>query len=92
MEKEIIRFEKFNLPIKLYNLCMHEGTDYRGMHSHVAIEIVEVKSGVLRCHINNDVIKVYPKQIIFINSNTGHRLFSANAEITYIHIDTGILE
>jgi len=92
LEKEIIRYEKFNLPVKLYDLTMHKGIVYRGMHSHVAIEIVEVKSGVLDCYINNSLIKVYPKQILFINRNTGHRLYSDNAEITYMHFDISIFE
>ncbi len=92
LEKEIIRYEKFNLPVKLYDLSMHKGVDYRGMHSHVAIEIVEVKSGVLDCYVNNNLVKVYPSQILFINRNTGHRLYSDNAEIIYIHFDMSIFE
>lgn len=91
MEKEIIRFGEFGLPMVLYHLHMQEGMAYRGMHSHAAIEIVAVKSGVLRCCINGDTICVYPNQILFINSNTGHRLFSENAEILYMHMDTSVL-
>lgn len=87
MEKEIIRFEEFALPIKLYNLNMREGTTYRGMHSHIAVEIVKVKSGELSCCINNEIIHLNSDEIIFINSNTGHRLYSRNAEISYMHID-----
>lgn len=91
MEKEIIRFESCGMPIILHHLRMQEGKTYRGMHSHAAIEIVKVESGVLNCCINGDIICVYPNQVIFINSNTGHRLFSEHAEILYIHIDTGVL-
>ncbi len=91
MEKEIICFEEFGLPMVLYYLCMQEGRAYRGMHSHAAIEIVEVKSGVLNCTMNGNTICVYPNQILFINSNTGHRLFSENAEILYMHLDTSVL-
>ncbi len=87
MEKEFIRFEKFNLPIKIHNLHMKEGGNYRGIHSHIAIEIVEVKEGVLDCYVNDEKITLFPGQIIFINSNTGHSLSSKNAEISYMHID-----
>ncbi len=92
MEKENIYFEKFNLPIKIHHLHMEEGGNYRGMHSHLAVEIVQVKSGILYCYVNDDIITVNPKQIIFINSNTGHRLSSENAEISYLHIDVNLLE
>lgn len=88
MEKEVISFEKFNLPIKLRHLHMYAGGVYRGIHSHRAFEIVRVKSGLLNCFFDGEVIKVYRGQIIFINSNTGHSLYSDNAEITYINIDT----
>ncbi len=92
MEKEIIRFENFGLPIKLHHLNMQKGKAYRGMHSHVAIEIVLVNEGMLFCHVDNDVVTLYPGQIIFINSNKGHMLSSEKADITYIHIDVGLLK
>ncbi|MBR3978213.1 MAG: helix-turn-helix transcriptional regulator [Oscillospiraceae bacterium] len=92
MEKEIICFEKLNLPIKIHQFYMETGMNYRGMHSHTAVEIVEVKSGILYCFVNDDIIEVNPKQIIFVNSNTGHRLYSENAEITYLQIDVNLLE
>jgi AraC-like DNA-binding protein len=92
MEKEIISFENLILPIKIHHLHMKDGGNYRGMHSHVAVEIVEVKSGILYCYVNDDIIRVSPKQIVFINSNTGHRLYSENAEISYLHIDVNLLE
>lgn len=87
MEKEIIRFDKNDLPIKLYRLNMRQDGNYLGMHSHVAVEVVEVKSGELQCHINNEVVQLCSGEIIFINSNTGHRLLSENAEISYMQID-----
>ncbi|MBR5453623.1 MAG: helix-turn-helix transcriptional regulator [Clostridia bacterium] len=87
MEKEFISFEEIDLPIKLYDLKMHQGGDYRGMHSHAAVEVVEVKSGDFFCYVNEDKIRLQPGEIIFINSNTGHRLSSENAEITYMYID-----
>ncbi len=92
MEKEVISFENFNLPIKIHNLYMNGLGNYRGMHSHMAVEIIEVKSGILYCYVNDDIIKVTKEQIIFINSNMGHRLFSENAEISYLHIDVNLLE
>lgn len=87
MEKEIISYEEIALPIKLYNLNMVEGNIYRGMHSHVAVEIVKVKSGEINCKINNEVIHLNTGEVIFINSNVGHRLYSNNAEISYLQID-----
>lgn len=92
MEKEIICFEKFNLPIKIQHLYMTESNQYRGRHSHAAVEIVEVKSGILNCCINDDIIMVHPKEIIFINSNVGHRLYSENAEVFYYQIDISLLK
>jgi AraC-like DNA-binding protein len=92
MEKELLSFEKFNLPIKIHNLHMESGKHYRGTHSHIAVEVISVKSGRLNCYVNNEVIKVGPKQIIFINSNTAHKLSSENAEISYLHIDASLLE
>ena len=87
MEKEIVRFEEYNLPIKLSRLNMLKGGAYRGMHSHVAVEVVEVNGGQLYCNVNGDVIKLCENEIIFINSNTGHRLYSENADISYMQID-----
>lgn len=92
MEKEIICFENFNLPIRIYRLNMKEGGNFREMHSHMAVEIVEVKSGILNCKVNEDVIEVHPRQIIFINSNTGHKLYSKNAEIVYYQVDVSLLQ
>ena len=71
---------------------MQDGKDYRGMHMHKAAEIIEVKSGILNCHIEDEIIKVYPNQVVFINSNTGHRLSSDNAEVFYAQIDIDLLE
>jgi len=92
MEKEIIRFENFNIPMKIHHLYMTGSDNYRGMHSHMAIEIVEVKSGILNCYVNDDVIEVHPKQIIFINSNTCHKLHSENTEVFYYQVDLSLLQ
>lgn len=92
MEKEIIYFEKSNLPINFRNLHMGKLGKHRGMHSHRAIEIVEVKSGKLYCYVDEDIIEINPKQIIFINSDIGHKLSSKNAEISYLQIDISLLE
>ena len=85
-EKEIINFEKPQLPIMINNIHIREKGFYRGMHSHTAIEVVKVKSGILNCFINDKIIRVYPKQVIAINSNIGHRLFSENAEVSCMQI------
>ena len=92
MEKEIISFEKFNLPIAVRRLHLDESRRYRGMHSHKAIEIVEVKRGILNCHVNEEIVPVHPGEIIFINSNIGHCLTSADAEISYLHFDAGLMK
>lgn len=86
MEKEIIYFEETMLPIKLYHLNMCQGATYRGVHSHTAVEVVRVESGELSCYVNNELIQLQSKEIIFINSNTGHKLWSKDAEISYMHI------
>lgn len=91
MEKEIIRFKKSRLPIMLYHLSMREGRVYRGMHSHKAMEIVAVKGGILHVEVNDTTMKGNPGQVIFINGDIGHRLYSDNAEILYLHIDVSLL-
>ena len=92
MEKEIISYDNFNLPVRINNLRMEDGGIYRGIHSHKAVEIVRVKSGTLRCQINETLVEVIPNQIVFINSNVSHKLFSENAEISYFQVDTSLLE
>ena len=87
MEKEIINFEKFRPFIRIRNLEMVENASYRGMHSHPAVEIVEVIKGSLVCNVNNEIIKVNSGQIIMINSNVGHKLYSENSSIVYTNID-----
>ena len=71
---------------------MIESDNFREIHSHMAVEIVEVKSGILNCRVNEDVIEVHPKEIIFINSNTAHKLYSKNAEIVYYQIDISLFQ
>ncbi len=88
MEKEIICFEEKELPINLNRISMQEGGSYRGMHAHVAIEVVVVQRGELLCYINEDAVMVGANQILLINSNIGHKLSSKNAEVTYLQIDT----
>lgn len=58
----------------------------------MAIEIVEVKSGTLECCVNNNVIMVYPGQMVFINSNIGHKLYSEHAEVFCYQIDISLLQ
>lgn len=87
MEKEYIRFKNVRLPINIHNMVMHEYNLYRGLHSHMAIEIIVVKSGNLNCYIHGDTISVQAKQTILINSNIVHKLSSNNAEIMYMQID-----
>lgn len=92
MEKEFIHFDNFNLPIKMQHIDMSEGKVYRGIHSHIAIEIVVVKSGTLNCCVDEKTIMLHPEQIIFINSNMRHRLYSENAEIVYYQVDISLLQ
>ena len=87
MEKEIISFEKSGIPVRINYLQSKEGKTYRGMHSHPAIEIVKVESGVFSCQIGSEEICVKTGETVLINSNIGHRLLPENAEITYIQID-----
>lgn len=87
MEKEIIHFEQPALPVKLYRLNIHHGGTYRGLHSHAAVEIVEVKSGELDCDVDGARVHLHVGEIIFINSNTGHELRSASADISCINME-----
>lgn len=88
MEKETIGFGELGLPIFIYHIFMQPEKTYRGMHSHPAIEIVQVKSGTLTCQTSDTELLIYPNQILLINSNQGHRLLSDNANITYFQFDT----
>lgn len=92
MEKEIIQYEHPDLPVRLHRLCMDSSGAYRGMHAHRAVEIVDVKRGVLSCYFGDGRAEVKAGQVIFINSNTGHRLFSDDAEIIYLQLDVNLLE
>ncbi len=87
MEREIIIFKSYRLPIYIDNLFMQEYGTYRGLHSHMAIEIIIVKNGILNCYINGDTISVKANQTVLINSNMIHQLSSPSADITYMQID-----
>lgn len=87
MEKETIRFGERGLPIFISRLFMQSDKAYRGMHSHPAIEIVQVKSGRLTFQTSQRELVVYPNQILIINSNVGHRLLSDDANIIYFQFD-----
>ena len=87
MEKEIISFEKSGLPVQIHHIRGDTGKPYRGMHSHPAIEIVAVRSGLLNCQICGEELCVKAGETVLINSNTGHRLLPENVEITYIQVD-----
>ena len=87
MEKENISFKREGLFIRSMNICMNPSGDYRGMHSHLAIEIVKVSKGMLICYVGNETVSVNEDEIILINSNIAHKLCSDNAEINYTNID-----
>lgn len=87
MEKEIIRFEGTNLPIKICNTVFSQSGIYRDMHSHHAIELIEIKQGALNIQINHEIITLRENDIIFINSNIGHKMASDHAVISYIQIN-----
>ena len=93
MEKEIIRFNKPGFPIKIHRMRMQADKLYRGIHSHMAVEIVAVKSGALTCRISGNEIVLQSGQILLINSNIGHKLCSSNADIVYMQVDiSGYME
>ena len=87
MEKEIISFGKSDIPVQIRHIRGDTGKSYRGMHSHPAIEIVAVRSGLLNCQICGEELCVKAGETVLINSNTGHRLLPDNVAITYIQID-----
>ena len=86
MEKEIISFEKNGIPVRISQM-ERVGFHSRGIHSHIAIEIVTVKEGVLECLANGEMLELHPGQILLINSNISHRLFPGDARIIYMQID-----
>lgn len=92
MEKEIISFEQTGLFIRSNEVSMRKGETYRGLHSHSAIEIVEVKRGLLSCCVGDEVITAKANDIVLINSSVVHRLYSDNADIIYTNIDINYYE
>ncbi len=87
MEKEIIRFNKEGLPIRIQQLTMRRDASYRGMHSHPAVEIVTVKRGSLYCDAGDGRLLVRENEILLINGNISHALSSNDAQIVYMQID-----
>jgi AraC-like DNA-binding protein len=90
VQREIISFEKIEVPIKIRPLAMRKGEHYLDTHFHSAIEIVEVKRGVLTCTVNNNMFDVKENQTVLINKNVAHKLFSEDAEIVYVQIEVGL--
>lgn len=89
METEIIEFERRGIPLKISTLKMTKEGIFRGLHSHGAQEIVEVKSGCLLCCVNGEQIRLKPNEILIINSNVSHKLSceAAEADVVYSQID-----
>jgi AraC-like DNA-binding protein len=89
METEFIEFERRGIPLKISTLKMTKEGIFRGLHSHGAYEIVEVKSGCLLCCVNGDQIRLKPNEILIINNNISHKLCYevAEADVVYTQID-----
>ena len=65
---------------------------FRGMHLHASIEVVEVKKGCVRCCIGGNEIPVKANETILINRNVVHQLISDYADIVYTLIDVSYYE
>lgn len=57
------------------------------MHSHGAVEIVKVVSGVLDCTVSGTHFAFGAGKVIIINRNVAHRLYSANAQVVILQVD-----
>lgn len=88
MDKEIIQF---NLPELLFNMKTIDSSasgQYRGKHSHSAVELVHVNSGTLHCTVNDEIHTLTEGMTILINHYVVHKLSSnSDFDITYIQID-----
>lgn len=87
MEKEIINFAEAPLPIKHLRIDMAQGSGYRAMHFHPAVELVRVERGRLNCCVENQTLQLDCGQIILINRNTAHRLQPGDGVVSYIQVD-----
>ncbi len=90
MEKEIIPFEEKEIPLHINRLVMQSGGSYRGMHAHVAAEVILVHRGELCCTMANGTVTAGANQILMVNSNVGHKLTAAWAEITYLQLGSAL--
>ncbi len=90
MEKEIIPFEEKEIPLHIHCLVMQSGGSYRGMHAHVAVEVILVHRGELRCTMADGTVTVGADQILMVNSNVGHKLTADWAEITYLQMGSAL--
>lgn len=88
MDKEIIQF---NLPELFLNIkSIKSGTNgqYRGLHSHSAIELVYVNEGKIECLVNDKIVTLSAGDTILINSYIIHKLSAKEFyDVTYIQID-----
>ena len=90
MEREQINF---NLPSLFFNIKTIQAdsvTFWRGMHLHDSVELIQVNSGKILCHIDKDCLSLSKGDTLLINSHVIHSLEKIpGAEITYIQINMG---
>ena len=90
MEKEWIPFTIPNLAFHIHTLEMDSQTEYKGMHQHGAVELIQVERGTLHCHLGADMLSLQPGMILLINSHTVHWLEPCgNVRVTYVQVDMG---
>lgn len=87
MQKEQI---KFDIPKLQFNMKKLEGNNsllWRGTHMHTAVEMICVNYGKLSCCIDNQDIIISPGNVLFINSEVAHRLYTTKwVSFTYIQV------
>lgn len=85
MQKEIIEFNIPSLKLNIKTIDSENTGQWKGMHTHSAIEMVYVNCGALSCETDKEIITVTEGKVLFINSGTAHRLYSdGTISITYV--------
>lgn len=86
MEKEKIIF---TMPGLFFNFYTINSPDefFSSFHSHSAIEILKAIRGNVRFTIGNEEVCVSEGELILINRNIAHEVYSKNVVFSYIQVD-----
>lgn len=88
MERERINFKIPSLFFNIKTIKVNATTFWRGLHMHDSVELIQVNSGNILCHIGEICLSLFKGDTLLINSHVIHRLERVpDSEITYIQIN-----